>query len=131
MAHTTQRFSSPGHGLLRIVAGFLFTFHGTQKLLGFPGGSPQGLPSWIQYSAGPIELIGGLLILVGLLTRLAAFIASGEMAVAYWMVHGPQGLFPILNHGELAILYCFIFLFLASSGPGSWSLDGLLRKKGS
>lgn len=120
-------FSAMTYSLLRIVVGLLFLWHGSQKLFGFPGGGGDGPPAWIQYSAGPIELVGGLLVMVGLLTPWAAFVCSGQMAVAYWMVHAPRGLFPIQNGGELAALYCFIFLFISAHGSGRWSVDALLR----
>src|SRR5215216_1893990 len=96
------------YALLRIVAGLLFALHGTQKLLGIPGGKPPGLPT-IALVAGVIELVCGLMILLGLLTSIAAFIASGEMAVAYFMAHFPRGFWPIINQGELAVLLCFLF----------------------
>jgi putative oxidoreductase len=112
-------------GLLRIVAGLLFLTHGLAKLFGFPEGAQPGqVPlASLPGVAGLIELVAGGLILLGLLTRPAAFIASGQMAVAYWMAHGSQGLYPILNGGELAILYCFIFLYIAAAGPGAFALD--------
>jgi putative oxidoreductase len=111
--------------LLRIVAGLLFLEHGTAKLFGFPvfpDGMPDPLPTIILASA-IIELVTGLLVALGLFTRLAAFIAAGEMAVAYFMVHFPKSFWPIVNMGEAAILYCFIFLFLAAAGAGAWSMD--------
>jgi putative oxidoreductase len=115
---------------LRIVAGFLFLWHGTQKLLGYPP-LPPGvkIPPFILYVAGPIELIGGTLILLGLFTRWAALVASGLMAAAYWMAHGPKALLPLQNGGELAVLYCFLFLFLSTQGSGIWSLDSLRKGK--
>jgi putative oxidoreductase len=117
--------------VLRIIAGFLFIEHGLQKVLGFP---PPAKPmsfelfSMIGFS-GVLELVGGALILVGLFTRIAAFILSGEMAVAYFMVHAKGGFWPVNNHGELAVLYCFVFLYLFAAGGGPLSLDGLIRKK--
>ena len=111
--------------LLRIVAGLMFSFHGAQKLLGLFGAArpPAGAQLWF---AGIIELAGGLAIMLGLFSRPAAFIASGEMAVAYFQVHWKfqmgERLFPIVNQGELAVLYCFIFLFIAFKGAGKWSL---------
>ena len=111
--------------ILRIVAALLFISHGTAKLFGFPvpiPGIPQPLPT-ILVVASVIEIVGGGLILLGLFTRLAAFIASGEMAVAYWMSHFPRGFWPLENMGEAAILFCFIFLYLAAAGPGAWSVD--------
>jgi len=116
------------HALLRIVAGLMFLWHGTQKLFGFPG-EPMEIPAHIQYVAGPIELVGGGLVMIGLFARPAAFLCSGLMAFAYFIAHAPritQGfdfLFPSINQGELAALYCFVFLFLAANGPGKWSVD--------
>lgn len=122
-----RRFANETHALLRIVAGFLFLWHGSQKLVGFPVGVPAGAPPFVLYIAGPIELVGGALVMLGLLTRWAAFLCSGLMAAAYWMGHGTRALLPLLNQGELAALYCFVFLFLSAAGPGKWSLDGLRR----
>jgi len=116
-------YSSQTYALLRIVSGLLFAIHGSQKLLSWPLEASAGSPWFVTYIAGPIELIGGLLILVGLFTTWAAFISSGLMAVAYWMVHGMNALLPQENHGELAILYCFIFLLISAKGSGIWSID--------
>jgi putative oxidoreductase len=116
------QFGSQTYALLRIVTGLLFLWHGSQKLFGFPQAAPDA-PPLLLYSAGPIELVGGALVMVGLFTRWAAFICSGQMAVAYWVAHGTKALFPSVNGGELAVLYCFIFLFVASHGPGIWSVD--------
>ena len=110
------------YALLRIVSGFLFIWHGTQKLFNFPADFPYPLNP-LMYSAGAIELVGGVLVMIGLLTRPAAFICSGTMAVAYWMAHGMNNLFPLINRGELAALFCFVFLFIAVRGAGIWSLD--------
>jgi putative oxidoreductase len=116
------------YAVLRIVAGLLFALHGSQKLLGFPGGKdPVPLFSLMGF-AGVVELVGGLLIAVGLFASVAAFIASGQMAVAYFMAHVPQGPFPALNGGEPALLFCFIFLYVASRGSGVWSLDALRHR---
>jgi putative oxidoreductase len=126
-----SRWQPQVHALLRIVAGLLFLEHGTAKLFAFPlfpQGMPHPLPTMILASA-VIELVCGLLITLGLFTRLAAFVASGEMAVAYFMAHAPKGFWPIANMGEPAILYCFIFLFLAAAGAGAWSIDGARLKK--
>lgn len=115
--------------ILRIVVALLFLEHGTAKLLGFPA-SPNPAPTmmsllWFQ---GVIELVGGALLLLGLLTRLVAFILCGDMAVAYFMAHFPRNyFFPILNGGDGAILYCFVFLFFAVAGAGAWSIDGMRR----
>ena len=117
-------FESQIYALLRIVAGFLFLWHGVQKLFGYPPGMPEGVPAFITWIGGPIELIGGTLIMIGLFTRVAAFLASGMMACAYWMAHGPKHMLPIVNQGELAVLYCFVFLFISARGSGIWSVDG-------
>ncbi|HEV2882569.1 MAG TPA: DoxX family protein [Pyrinomonadaceae bacterium] len=116
--------------LLRIIAGFLFMAHGAQKLFGFL--APPGAPSPALMSqmgiGGVLEFFGGLLLLLGLFTRPVAFILSGMMAVAYFQMHAPGGFWPLQNKGELAVLYCFLFLFLAVAGGGEWSLDRLLRR---
>ncbi|HXG79984.1 MAG TPA: DoxX family protein [Methyloceanibacter sp.] len=113
-------------GVLRIVAGLIFLEHGTQKLLGFPAGERAFVEAFtLSWWAGLIELIAGALIAVGLFTRLAAFVASGEMAFAYWLAHAPQNFFPVNNGGDASILYCFVFLFLVFAGPGKWSIDAL------
>jgi putative oxidoreductase len=111
--------------LLRIVAAFLFIAHGTQKLFAWPIAEPREPAALLSMPgvAGVLEVFGGLLLLLGLFTRPIAFILSGEMAVAYFTAHAPQGFWPILNRGELAALYCFLFLYLAAAGPGPWSLD--------
>jgi putative oxidoreductase len=116
-------------GLTRILAGVLFTCHGAQKLLGVFGGVPPGAPPFVIWTAGSIELVGGALIAIGLFTRLAAFIASGLMAFAYFMGHASHGFWPILNHGELPILYCWLFLYISAQGPGAWALDHLLHRR--
>ncbi|HEY0511596.1 MAG TPA: DoxX family protein [Thermoanaerobaculia bacterium] len=120
-------FTEPAYALLRIVAGFTFTLHGAQKLFGAfggPGGSGHPVPLASLFGVGgAIELVAGLLILVGLFASWAAFIASGEMAVAFFMVHFPKGFLPITNGGELAVLYAFVFLYIATRGSGIWSLD--------
>ena len=117
--------------VLRIVAGFLIMQHGMQKLLGVPAPMPGGTVPLLSLFgvSGALELVGGLLVLAGLFTRLAAFILSGELAVAYFMGHAPRGFWPLLNQGELAALYSFVFLYLAAAGGGPWSLDNLLRRR--
>ncbi len=125
-----SNYSSYCYALMRIVVGFLFLWHGAQKLFGFPMGMPPGAPLFITYGGGSIELVGGILVMVGLFTPLAAFITSGEMAVAYWMAHGTKALLPIVNNGELAVIYCFVFLFIASQGGGIWSIDSLMDSSG-
>jgi putative oxidoreductase len=115
------RFTDIAYALMRIVAGLLFAQHGAQKLFGVLGGTQQ-LGNPLMLAAGIIELVGGLLIAIGLFASIAAFVASGEMAFAYFMVHAPQGFWPILNKGELAALYCFVFLFVAARGAGRWAV---------
>lgn len=117
------RYEAAAYALLRIVTGFLFLWHGAQKLFGFPLPAREGTPEWIVYGAGSIELVGGALVMIGLATRPAAFVCSGTMAVAYWLAHGMRDVFPLVNGGELAVLYCFVFLFIACRGPGIWSVD--------
>jgi putative oxidoreductase len=117
--------------LLRIVAALLFMEHGLMKLFHFPGpqpGAPDPLPPMLLVAAW-LEIVGGGLIVLGLFTRPVAFILSGQMAVAYFLAHAPQGFYPALNMGEPAILYCFLFLYLAFAGPGEWSVDAQLRKR--
>ena len=110
--------------LLRIVAGFMFMLHGAQKLLGFPAPMPRHIELFSLLGlAGTIELVGGALVLIGLFTRPAAFIMSGEMAFAYFMGHFPKSFWPVLNGGDAAALYCFVFLYLAAAGAGPWSVD--------
>ena len=120
--HLLAGLEAQAYAALRIMTGLLFIFHGSQKLLNFPKEFTYDL-SPLMIAAGGIELIGGILVMIGLLTRPAAFICSGTMAVAYWMAHGMRDLFPMLNGGELAALYCFAFLFIATKGPGIWSVD--------
>jgi putative oxidoreductase len=117
------RVAGPAYAAFRIVTGFLFAFHGAQKLFGAFGGQAQPLAS-MPGAAGAIELVCGVLVMVGVLTGIAAFLASGEMAVAYFLAHAPKGLWPIENGGELAVLYCFAFLYIAARGAGMWSLGG-------
>lgn len=128
MNDTVSRFAPHAFAILRIVVGLLFAMHGSQKLLGFPGDKPPVELMSMMGLAGVIELVGGLLIAFGLLTRIAAFLSSGTMAVAYFMAHASQHPLPIINQGELAVVYCFVFLYIWAHGPGIWSLDGLLRR---
>lgn len=116
--------------ILRIMTALLFMQHGLQKLFGIPVPPPNGMPPLLSLFgiAGMLEFFGGGLMLVGLFTRPVAFLLSGQMAVAYFMVHAPQGFWPILNKGELAVLYCFVFLFFWAAGAGPWSLDHLWRR---
>ena len=115
---------------LRIMTALLFMEHGLIKLFGFPpGAAPGKVPlAGLLGVAGLLEAVGGLLILLGLFTRPVAFLLAGQMAVAYFMAHAPSSLYPALNHGEPAILFCFIFLYLSVAGPGAWSLDGGRRR---
>lgn len=119
-----DRWQGPLLSILRIVAALLFLEHGSSKLLDFPHiDMPMAITvGSLPWIAGLIELIGGLLLLIGLLTRPAAFILSGEMAVAYWMAHAPKSTFPAANGGDAAILFCFVFLYLAAAGPGPWAI---------
>jgi putative oxidoreductase len=119
------RYSEPLYSIMRLIVGLLFSFHGAQKLFGAFGGQ-QMVSNPKMLLAGIIE-ISGLLVAVGLLASWAAFLASGEMAVAYFTAHAPGGFLPIVNKGELAVLYCFVFLYIASRGSGRWSVDALLR----
>ena len=115
--------------VLRIVVALLYLQHGLTKFFGFPGSAPASMPLFPTVLAGLIEIIGSILLLLGLFTRPAAFIMSGEMAVGYFMAHAPQSFFPLLNHGDGAILYCFVFLYLVFAGPGPWSLDALIWRR--
>ena len=129
MSFLTERYSNQIYAALRFVTGFLFVWHGTNKLFGFPKPYTHELPAYILYVAGPIELIGGVLVAIGLFTRSTAFVCSGLMAFAYWMAHAPKGILPILNNGDLSILYCFVFLFISAYGSGIWSVDALMQKQ--
>ena len=132
LSDLAARLESPAYSLLRIVAGFMFSMHGMQKLFGWLGARTQpavGTQAWV---GGIIELTCGLLIVLGLVTRPAALLAAGTMAVAYFQFHwklklGGNQWSPLVNRGELAALYCFVFLFITARGAGAWSLDGLLR----
>jgi len=122
------RYEPYVYSLLRIVSGFLFLWHGSQKLFNLPHAGFK-FPAHIVFIAGPIEFIGGLLIMAGLWSRLAAFISSGEMAYAYWTAHATHALLPLINHGELAMLYCFLFLYIFVKGSGIISLDHIFEKR--
>ncbi|MBO0903938.1 DoxX family protein [Jiella sonneratiae] len=120
-----DRYHPYALALMRIVSGLIFMEHGTQKLLGFPAGGHGTVELMSLFGlAGAIELVGGLLLVLGLFTRVVAFVCSGEMAFAYFMAHAPQDFFPVNNGGDAAILYCFVFLFLVFAGAGAASLDG-------
>jgi putative oxidoreductase len=124
-SETLERYSPYALAVLRIVTALIFMEHGTQKLFGFPAPPEGGQPPILSlFGIGAIlEFVGGLLVLIGLFTRPVAFVLAGEMAVAYWMFHAPQSIFPVLNGGDAAILYCFVFLLLTFTGPGAWSID--------
>jgi len=122
-----QRYEQPIYALLRVVAGLMFACHGAQKALGAFGGAGGSLPPLLMVG-GWIELVGGILIAIGLFGSIAAFISSGEMAVAYFMAHASQGALPIQNKGELAVLYCFVFFYIAARGSGELSVDAQLAK---
>lgn len=124
---TLDRYTPYALAILRIVTALIFMEHGTQKLFGFPAPPESGRPPLLSLSGigGVMEFVGGLFILVGWFTRPVAFLLSGEMAVAYWMFHAPRSFFPVLNGGDAAILYCFVFLLLVFTGPGAWSVDGM------
>lgn len=128
MTGLLSRLNGEIYSMMRIVAGFLLLWHGSSKLFGFP--KESGAPAYVLYIAGPIELLGGVLLMLGLFTRPVAFLCSGLMASAYWMAHGRNGLLPLLNGGELAAIYCFVFLFIASQGGGKWSLDVFRGRRG-
>ncbi len=123
-----SKYEQQIYAVLRIVTGFLFLWHGSQKILGIPPSSHQSSPL-VTYVAGPIELFGGLLVMMGLWTRLAAFLSSGLMAYAYWSVHGSHAILPILNGGEEAVIYCFLFLYITVRGAGIFSIDRLIKKE--
>jgi putative oxidoreductase len=120
-------WAARGIAALRIVAGLLFLSHGIVKLFGFPEGAQPGQVPLLGLMglAAALELLGGFLVMIGLFTRPVAFVLSGEMAVAYFMAHASQSFFPVLNYGEPAILFCFIFLSLSATGPGLWSVDSI------
>jgi putative oxidoreductase len=120
-----QRYAPYLLSVLRIVTALLFLAHGTQKFFGFPAPSPSGAPAFLSlfWWQGVIEIVGGLLLLVGFMTRPVAFILAGDMAVAYWMFHAPRNFYPLLNNGDAAVLYCFVFLYIAAAGAGRWAID--------
>lgn len=122
MVSFMKAYEGQTYALMRIMSGFLFLFHGSQKLLSFP--TESGAGGYVKWVAGGIELVGGVLIMIGLFTAPAAFLASGLMAAAYWMAHGTNEFLPILNRGELAALYCFVFLYISTKGDGMWSVGG-------
>jgi putative oxidoreductase len=126
-----SRWQAEMRAILRIVVGLLFLEHALIKLAGFPPGGKPGLQDVGSYLwiAGIVELVTSVLIILGLFTRVAAFFAAGEMAIAYWTVHAKMGFYPAVNMGEAAILYCFVFLYLIAAGAGAWSIDGALTRR--
>ena len=129
MSRVLGRYSEPLYALMRVFVGVLFACHGAQKLFGVLGGQVQLSHPWLL-TAGVIEFVGGILVALGLWAAWAAFVASGEMTVAYFWVHAPHGFWPIVNKGELALLYCFVFLYIASRGSGTASVDALMGRRG-
>lgn len=128
MERVLGRYAGELYSILRLVAGLLFACHGAQKLFGVLGGTAQPIAS-LMGLAGVIEFFGGLLIAVGLFTSPVAFLASGQMAAAYFLAHAPRGSWPVENGGELAALYCFLFLYMAARGSGPLSVDRMFRRK--
>jgi len=128
-AHTLAPYAPAMLSILRIVTALLFFEHGTSRLFGFPSPLPTPALFTLYWFAGAIEFAGGALVALGLFTRSAAFIMSGQMAFAYFLSHAPKSFFPILNRGDGSILYCFIFLYIVFAGAGPWSLDALLSRK--
>ena len=128
LVEADKRWTPWAVGALRIVTALLFMEHGTSKIFFFPETAGSGPSTWsLLWVAGVMELVGSLLLLVGVFTRPVAFLLAGEMAIAYWTVHSPRSPFPVLNGGEGAILFCFIFLLLLATGSGAWSVDGVMR----
>lgn len=123
-----SRFVEPSYAIMRVAVGFLFAFHGAQKLFGAFDGTARPIASQMGL-AGIIEFGGGVLVMIGLLAGLVAFIASGEMAFAYFLAHAPRGGWPIQNDGELALIFCFVFLFISARGAGIWSVDAAFARR--
>ena len=115
--------------VMRFIVGFTFLAHGTQKLFAFPPPATAEEPMTFMWFGGVLEFVGGVLLMVGLFTRPVAFILSGMMAVAYFMAHAGQGFWPVVNKGELAVVYCFVFLYLSAAGGGPWSVDAILSRR--
>lgn len=122
------KYETQIYAIFRFIAGFLLLWHGSQKLFGFPQVAHE-IPAYIMFIAGPIEFFGGMLIMIGLWTPWVAFVCSGLMAFAYWIGHGTHAILPVMNGGELAFLYCFVFLFIASRGSGVFSIDHFLKMR--
>ena len=125
----TQRYTNEFYAVLRIVTGFLFFWHGMDKIFGYPTLNLPEKSVFITYTAGLIELVGGVLIVIGMFTRITAFISSGMMAFAYWIHFAPKSLLPYLSLGDVAVLYCFLFLYMSAYGAGIWSVDAWLEKR--
>lgn len=130
MNQTLNGFAPQMRSVLRIIASLIFFAHGSQKILGFPASDMNPPAFSLSWTAGIMELIGGALLFVGLFSRPVAFLLSGLMAFAYWLAHAPQSPFPVLNGGDAAILYCFVFLYIFFAGPGPWSLDAKMGRDG-
>lgn len=129
LGQTATRIAPYILSIARVVLALLFMEHGTSKLFGFPAPTPTPDPFTLIWFAGAIEIVGGALLALGLGTRLAAFIMSGEMAIGYFLSHAPKAFFPIANGGDAAVLYCFIFLYFAFAGSGPWTIAALFHKR--
>ena len=126
MNSLTEKYSGQALSLLRIVTALLFLEHGTSKILSYPLTQMSGPAMWsIYWVAGIVEIIGSVLLLLGLFTRPVALLLAGEMAIGYFMIHAPQSIYPVVNHGDAAVLFCFVFLLFAATGPGPWSLEAM------
>ena len=128
MFNRLQRWSPQLLSLMRIAVGITFIEHGTQKLFAFPVPAPGVLGVPLLLFTGTLETVGGTFLTLGLFTRIAAFLLSGEIAVGYWWMHVPRSFFPLANGGEVMVLYCFVFLFIAAVGAGPWSLDAQMKR---
>jgi putative oxidoreductase len=126
--NSLNRFAEQFYCIMRLVVGLMFACHGLDKIFGTFSAKAEALPT-LMLVGGWLEIVCGFLVAFGLLTRVAAFVASGEMAVAFFMMHAPKGLIPFVNKGELAVVYCFVFLFIFFYGPGRWSIDAIFRKE--
>jgi len=126
--NSLNRFADPFYCIMRLVVGLMFACHGLDKIFGTFSPKAEALPT-LMAVGGWVEIVCGFLVAFGLLTRLAAFVASGEMAVAFFMMHAPKGLIPYLNKGELAVVYCFVFFYIFLRGSGAWSIDAMMSKR--